>query len=457
MTLYMRGLLTNTIKKVRQEPDQFLLMLLLFVLPFERIPSVNVAGITLRMSLFVGVAIIIRTLYLLYKKKIRFHLFTPYKILAIFLLWLVLIIPESINLKRAVMVVAYDTYAISLCVSITLLYKKKFLQPMIKALLGGAVVVSLFGLYQYFGDILGLPMHYTGLREQYTYGLFGFPRVQSTALEPLYFASYLLLPTMVVIGMLLTRTKLGKLQDRWLLAALTLFSLIIFLTVSRGAFYGYLFALIITYAFCLIRRYATMKRVGWVSLAILIGFIGSWLMIQYLNKNPTELFTKKRGTEVYSEQITKTTINDSGDDRAIARKNAITILKNEHIAIVIGIGPGQYGPYMMNNTTDINGGWTIINNLPLELWVELGMIGLLLFVWFVAYIFIAGVKTLSQTDTLVRAVMIGLLGYLLAEAVQYQAFSTLYVTHIWIAIALMLSILLENGITLSYKVKKNSK
>ena len=429
----------KTIANIRKEPDQHLLMLLLFVLPFERIPSVSMLGITVRMSLIVGVIIILRVLYLLYKKQLTFKLITPYKILAVFLVWIVIIIPESINIKRAVQVVAYNSYAITLAVAISLLYKKKYLQPMLIALLSGAIAVSIFGLYQYFGDAFGVPLRYTGLRERYSNELFGFPRVQSTSLEPLYFASYLLMPASIVAALVLTGTKLRHFGAKATASILVLFGLLIFLTVSRGAIYGLVAMSVFMVGLVMYKRLSSLKRVGIYIAALLLAFGLSWVLINYLNTNPSELFSKKRGAAVYSDQITKTTLQDPGDERSIARANAINILKTEKLSILIGIGPGQYGPYIMNNQPDENG-WTIVNNETLELILELGMIGFIIIVVFIGYIFIQGLRIVPSKDPLVTVATIGLLGYLVAEAVQYQSFSTLYITHIWVAIGLLIGL-----------------
>lgn len=431
--------LKNTLSNIKKDPDQFLLIIMMLVLPLERIPSYNALGITWRISLILGGLIILRTAYLLISKKLSFRFITPYKLLVIFLIWMALLIPESINLKRATMVTVFNTYAIALGISISLLYKKEYLQPMLLALLTGAILSSIFGLYQYFGDILGLPVQYTGLRDSYTYALFGFPRVQSTGLEPLYFASYLLLPTSIIVAIILTKTKLMRFTQKTTIATLTLFSLLIFLTVSRGAIYGLVAMVTFMIAFTLFKKIGDTKKSALVILAVVIGFGMSWLLINYLNTNPSQYFSKKRGAEVYTDQITNTTITESGDERAIARGKAVGLIKQQELSAMIGIGPGQYGPYVMNNQPDVNG-WTIVNNEPLELILELGIIGFVIFATFALYIFIQALRLVPLKDPLSSATLIGILGYLVAETIQYQSFSTLYITHIWVAIGLLIGI-----------------
>jgi hypothetical protein len=58
---------------------------------------------------------------------------------------------------------------------------------------------SIFGLYQFFGDLVGIPTAFTLLREHYTKIVFGVPRVQGTAVEPLYFAGMLLIAIFVLV------------------------------------------------------------------------------------------------------------------------------------------------------------------------------------------------------------------------------------------------------------------
>jgi O-antigen ligase len=310
---------------------------------------------------------------------------------------------------------------------------------MLLALLIGAILSSIFGLYQYFGDILGLPVQYTGLRDSYTYALFGFPRVQSTGLEPLYFASYLLLPTSIIVAIILTKTKLIRFTQKTTIATLILFSLLIFLTVSRGAIYGLVAMVMFMIAFTLFKKIGDAKKSALVILAVVIGFSISWLLINYLNTNPSQYFSQKRGAEVYTDQITNTTITESGDERAIARGKAIGLIKQQELSAMIGIGPGQYGPYVMNNQPDVNG-WTIVNNEPLELILELGIFGFVIFATFALYIFIQALRLVPLKDPLSSATLIGILGYLVAETIQYQSFSTLYITHIWVAIGLLIGI-----------------
>ncbi len=104
-----------------------------------------------------------------------------------------------------------------------------------------SVPVILFGFYQFIADVLGLSQAFTFLIPRYSsVATYSFPRIQSTALEPLYLAHYLMLP----IGILAVRAAKRSLLKRELLLLIGLF-VAFFITNSRGAILGLLLALFI--------------------------------------------------------------------------------------------------------------------------------------------------------------------------------------------------------------------
>jgi O-antigen ligase len=445
------------ILKSRNNIDLLLLGLLVLSLPFERIPSLDVFSVTIRASLAFGVMVIVRSLYLLITKKAHIKKSIPHFLLLAFVAWIILIIPESINLKRAVQVVGYDVFVILLAVSVAVIYRKDYLKYLISLLFGVTVVVSAFAFYQFFGDIIGVPNTYTGLAERYTSGLFGFPRVQGFSLEPLYFGSFMLIPTML----LFTFTALKQHEvtsSKSTKILLFVFSTVIFITVARGAFYGFIAGIFVVVLVALIKRLASAKALIVAIAIVIFAFIASLLIVNYGSKIPLDV-TKtlgKTGGSAFTQQLLTTGLEGSGDERAVARRQAIQLLQENKFAIAVGIGPGQFGPYITNNVAS-NSGWTIVNNLTLELLLELGFIGLGLVVVFLAWITIDGLGTLKNNKINIQsASCLGLIAYLATQAVQYQGFSTLYVIHIWVAIGLLMGIIRvsqENSSSQSTKSK----
>lgn len=427
----------------KKDPEKYLLILLVFSLPFERIPSLDVASITVRPSLIIAGILILRCLYLLYRRKLSLKLFTPQKILLIFLAWLILLIPEAINIKRALQVVVFNAFTLVTAISVGLVFQKKYIKPLLLSLFWSSALVTLFGLYQYFGDLLGLPSWLVGLRDRYTWEIFGFPRIQSTALEPLYFASYLMLPISALLVLLLQK-KQAIFSGRWMFALLCFLSTGMFLTVSRGGILAIIIAAIFTTGIMVFLKQTSVKNVLKMVAAIVIGFVLAFGLITFINKPPSNLlFTKgKTGGQAFTSQLQNAGLEGGGDERAEARDNALMILKENKIAWVIGIGPGQYGPYMQHNQPAAYG-WTIVNNLTLELLVETGLVGLGLIV---IYFILVCVKLLQLLRTKIQPIetvfVLGLVTFFIAEAVQYQTFSTLYLMQIWVAAGLAMGYLM---------------
>jgi len=431
------------IVKSKNNIDLLLLGFLVLSLPFERIPSFIVFEVTIRTSLIIGALVITRAIYLLIAKKVQIKKSLQYYLLLAFVVWIILIIPESINIKRAIQVVGYDIFVILLAVSVSIIYKKEYLKYLLSLLLGVTIFVSAFAFYQFFGDIIGIPYVYTGLAERYTSGLFGFPRVQGFSLEPLYFGSFMLIPTMLLFTFTaLKQHEVTSSKNTKIL--LFVFSTVIFITVARGAIYGLIAGVLVVTIVTLIKKLATVKSIFMAIVVVLIAFIASLLIINYGSKIPLDDSKTygKQGGAAYTQQLSTTSLEGSGGEREVARQQAIDLLKDNKSAIILGIGPGQFGPYVSGNTPSPSG-WTIVNNLTLELLLELGIIGLGILLIFFISIVIKGFGVLRTNKINIESSScLGLMAFLASQAVQYQGFSTLYVVHIWVAIGVLMGIII---------------
>lgn len=133
------------------------------------------------------------------------------------------------------------------------------------------VVVTAFGLFQFFGDTFGVARAWTFLEARYTSAAaFPFPRVQAFALEPLYLAHYLFLP----IGILLVRrwrTRKASTFEQILLIATFA---VLLLTLSRGGILGLLLGVVaMTAATRSWRELLYFARSFIVAFAIVIGML----------------------------------------------------------------------------------------------------------------------------------------------------------------------------------------
>lgn len=444
--------------KVVKNLDRYLLVALAFLLPFERIPSIDFYGVTLRLSFFAAGLIILWAMYLIVIKRTKtFRLNLTTGALAAFLIWVAITGFSAINLTRGTQVIAFTIFTATTAMAIAVVYRKEYLEDIIKGLLVSATIVAIFGAYQYLGNLFGLPNWATGMRERYSWQVFGFPRIQSTALEPLYYCSYLLLPVSILLSRLLNGSKDRKVN----VALLLLFSTSIFLTVSRGGIVALLGLVIFLVGTTAILRSTSLRRAFLVVATVASAFVLSLLVITYLAKPPvnTQVTGGKKGSAAYTKQLQNTGLEGGGDERAKVRAQALDLLKDDKGRVVFGIGAGQFGPYTQNNTIDPSGGWLVVNNLTIEILVELGIIGFVLFALFATSLVIRAAKFMSVNKlNSPGLVALAILGYLFAEAIQYQTFSTLYIMHIWFAIGLLMAIVLPQPLTSKHEVRtSNSK
>jgi hypothetical protein len=428
--------------------DLVLLALLIFFLPFERIPSLELWGITIRISMIVGIVVILRAAYLVLSRKIRFKLNPLYIVIGVFLAWVLLIVPESINIKRALEVFLFDGFVIFLAIAVSLLMKKEYIKYLLSILFFVTLLSCIFAYYQFFGDIIGLPYYYTGLAERYTSGVFGFPRVQAFSLEPLYFGSFLLIGTMSALA-LLTLKNQEVLKKRTNIIILFVFTNIIFITTARSAIYALVLGIISLFAIALIRKKAHLKDFILPLLVIIASFGFALLMINYGSKLPIDVSKTfgKKGVSAYARQLTNIGLEGEGDERVQARKEALKLLSQDRTTLIIGIGPGQFGPTITKNQIQ-DYGWPIVNNLPLEILLESGIPGIILITTFLIILIVNSFYNIKPQNKirLNEVFSIGLMSYLITQFIQYQAFSTLYVIHLWVVVGLMIGLLeYKNG------------
>lgn len=285
-----------------------------------------------------------------------------------------------------------------------------------------AGVACLFGLYQFVADLSGLPMSTTGLRPIYSGLVFGFPRIQAASLEPLYFANYLLLPISLVIGLKAWRWR------SWGLGVLLATTL--FLTLSRGGVAAMLVVGVLWVAWLTARhQWSRLAAVAGAAAASLALTVFALAMVPVLRHTPEA----KPAIETYAGQITSYEVGDSSVDRAYTRNMAWQAFRENP---VLGVGPGNFGRYISARNTNYPD-TQIVNNEPLEILAETGLLGLLTLLAFGATLVATAFIKLRRSASTLAIVGWAALFYLVGAAVQYYSFSTLYVVHIWVVIGLL--------------------
>lgn len=409
-------------------------LIIAFLLPFERIGSFDLGGITIRGSQIFALITLFSWLFAFLTKRVNFQIKNPLLVPVFFFFGAsVISMVNAQNFSRSISVFLFNAFVILVSLMLPcLISDKKILIKIIYVILASAFVVSLFGLYQFLGDVSGLPPELTGLREQYTKSVFGFPRVQSTALEPLYFANFLLIPIALCLSLLLSKNLRSLKKNIFLISLLALSCVSLILTLSRGAYLAF-GALMILFFLIYFKSFFSLKR---LLILGLIGVVAAFSVLGFLK------FTgKEKNIGTFLKQAAAFQKGVAVKERETTYATAWKMIEEQPI---LGFGPGSFGPYAaVSFHVQPKEGWLITNNLFLEIWAEEGIFGL---ASFTALIFILILRTLKawqtahlKKESFLKALLLGLFVAFLSILVQYQTFSILYILHFWFLIGLLLT------------------
>ena len=419
---------------------------LIFFLPFERLPSFDIAGVTLKINHFFGSLVLLVWLLavLVAKRPIKANpLVLP---TLLFLTSLALSVVVAQDGQRAIFTLAATVFSLALSLLVPqLLTRVEDLKPLLAVLGVTTLIAVLFGLYQFLGDLAGLPVRLTGLIPGYTKIVFGFPRIQAFSQEPLYFGNFLLLPLSLGVA-LLTLPKLP--WRRWLLMiGLTLSILAFIFTLSRGAFLGLAASLLIL-LLSLGQKLLQPKL-------LLISFVAMVL----IGSASVGILSVARpdALRLFSQHVTIRDFNqgDSTVGRLAGWYQAADLWQTSPW---LGVGLGNFGPATLNYPADQPAhGWPIVNNEYFELLAETGLIGLMAFLILMTTLIGRSLLLLRHLPrgTLLHAALIGVTAAIVGVLVQYNFFSTLYINPIWITVGLLAG--LQNLAAAEIRVPKHLK
>ena len=397
---------------------------LVIALPFERIPSLSLGNSNIRISQILTLAGVYLTIVLIFKKDQRV---LKTKLNSTFYLGLAFF---ALSLPAMFFVKEFDRYFITeigtvVCFMAAILISHfgNNLTQRIKELMISLVGVSIFGVYQFFGDLAGLPITLTGLREQYTKIVFGFPRIQGTAIEPLYFAGMLFVPIFLILSKFLLEKNTFNAKLKNILLAL--FLIIVFvLTLSKGAWLAFIIGFVL---FGIMQRRAIWRisknlRITQIfqvaTLLALILVLGYFLSPQF-----------QTGINTTIEHL-QTTI--SGEATTIVERDrfvekALDLIPGNALT---GLGSGQYGTYFSQGA---DGGYLIVNNVYLEVWLEHGLLASIAFIVFLT---LPLYRIYTSKQYLENWVISGLFFGLITYYLQWFTFSPVFIMPIFILIGL---------------------
>ena len=406
--------------------------LIVFFLPFERVPSYELAGVNLKINTLLGfLTLFAWVLALMFNhKKYRLEpniLAIP---LSLFVIAMLLSLSQAENLSRAVSVFVFILFTIALSMlAVNLVNSQENLQKTLLILFFSSFLVGLFGLFQFGGDVVGLPASLTLLKKGYTSLVFGFPRIQAFSMEPLYFANYLLIP--LCVGLALAIARVEVIKRFWLIALLALLLVNFILTVSRGGYFGLLVS------FLILGIFFFKKTFTWRN--ILIGVVTAAIVVYGVTFALSKGEYRATNEFLSHLKLEDITAGESIQGRLITFRHALHAYDQSPI---FGLGIGNYGPWAKNYPpVRPKTGWDIVNNQYIELLAETGLVGTITFGLIILVLIFRTLMALKYaSDIFLKSVLIGLLAALAGVLVQYNFMSTLYIIHIWVLIGLLVAV-----------------
>ena len=407
--------------------DYFWLVLaIIFALPLERIPSLPIAGFTLKINHILGILLILFYTIRMLKKREKFKI----NYITIPLLGLLFFISLSLfqSARPLLSLVTFFqivfTFILFQIIASQIDTIKKF-EKIVQIIKISAFIVILFAGWQFVGDMLNLPIWITGLRELYTQKVFGFPRVHAFSLEPLYLGNYLFLPLSIFVAEIFQGKK------NWVnLTGFILTSIVIFMTLSRGAILAYLVFVLLLFFFYP-KKTLTVKNLTFLSSNLSLAIILIVVILSILGAEKRASFYNQLTLKDY--QITESVMG-----RLNTYEVAWQAFKEKPLT---GIGLFNYGPYATGYDLENPFVQQIVNNEYLEILAEIGMFGLVLFIGIIILIIYAGFRGVklakeSEMGTYLAILTIGFVAVL----VQYNFFSTLAIIGIWVYVSLLVSL-----------------
>lgn len=279
-----------------------------------------------------------------------------------------------------------------------------------KVFFGSYLVVCTWCLIQCVMDLAGVSREISLLCEGCTYKMFGFPHPNGFAIEPQFMGNLLIAPA-VVSGWLMINDVESK--QKWKHALLFLvFSIGIFLTFSRGAIYSFAVAMIFLTTFEAVRQksWKVCKTFVVAIVAFLFTLNMQGVMAQLSPTNDTyasgvakvlnhlslgiiDIRSNEHGNiapaeekeaAVTEEPETKEAVFDgyvveSTETRVKLSDAAVKVWKNNFGNMMIGVGLGGAGQALYVNGLS-SSPKEIVQNEYASLLVEIGLVGIALFV-----------------------------------------------------------------------------
>ncbi len=401
------------------------LILLLAVLPFERWPVLQQSGFDLRLSTAVALILVIAAIINAPKQLHWQKLLSSERIAVILVLWALLSVYWAGSAARALHTALALAFTVAVAMAVRIALHDKLVWPKAKLVLGYvALGVALIAFYQFIAGAAGLSNQWTLLSPVYAKSMLGFPRPHALSLEPLYFGNFLcfLLPVPLI---------LVEQQPKRRLLWLTTFGLALvsfFLPISRSANLGLVVGLVIVSTLLWFRQERQLTTRLWLAtVAAVLLAAGLYVGLSHLSAKTALNLPRAE------EQLLIGDLHDPSSNSTVGRlDNWSEALRLGQTVPLSGVGMGNFGNASTLPQQASQAGQPIVNNLYLELFAELGIVGLVLGLGL--FVSLAAGLARSLARPKLDRTALWLLFSLMATIVQYMFFSTLYILPIWVMI-----------------------
>ncbi|GAG72019.1 unnamed protein product, partial [marine sediment metagenome] len=274
-------------------------------------------------------------------------------------------------------------------------------------IIGG--LFGIYGIFQYKGIDFSFWLRNIG--RQQVFGLFG---------NVNYFAEYLIVPLPIVVSLFfVTQNKIKKLLQ---LITILAMSMSLLFTFTRGSYLGFGASLIVMFFLFLISRGKNFikdnKKIFIIILLTIIIITLLFVVPTSLNKPDTVI--SKIKSRISVTQLTQS----SSIKRRIAIWKFTTLMIKDHPLLGSGIGTYKYNTLRyqaeffeqgQNRSLYPHGFADKAHNEYLQLWAEMGIVGLGIFIWLIVSYFSCGLKILRKIkDEYRQGIIIGLMGAVIA-------------------------------------------
>lgn len=436
------------------------LLALIAALPFSYHPLVSfgsASGMHLDGSLLyiltaVAVAVSAPLIWKQRRALVRHHALV---LLVAFWLFSVLSLLWSDNPFRSLATLLFLLILIGLACAFTvsLPLLKRYRQAVLRVAFVSTGISIIWALWQIIADATGISSAFTLLPPAYESTAFGVARPTAFALEPQFLGSFLLLPFFWLIWCYL---KEGQARSHSYLAGVLAVGTILLLTMSRGAIYAALVAIIVLF----LLQHSPMRRwlhLGGVLLAAIAvsGLIifsaatinqrdsvdGYGSLSKALNHLSLGTISLPAQTSNAPAPAKKSAPRDTGyitsstDSRISMSARALSLWTTSPQTLLFGIGSGSFGATLHAKDSSYPTS-SIVNNYYLEVLVETGLVGASLFLCFLGVLFY---RLFQARLTLIIVILTSLL-------IQACFFSgNANVIHLWVAFGLGLSLTLSSA------------